>query len=74
MVKHKAIAHDYCIKAGIGCQQQKKRHPEKGKKQSWMPKDGSVEGATSTDDDIISIMIGLINNKKADTCSEQVSI
>jgi hypothetical protein len=28
MVKHKAIAHDYCIKAGISCQQQKKRAPD----------------------------------------------
>jgi len=74
MVKHKAIARDYCIKAGISCQQQKKRHPVKGKKQSWMPKDRSAEGATSTDDDIISITIGLVNNKKTDTCSEQVSI
>ena len=36
MVKHIAIAHDYCISAGNRCQQ-KKRHPEKGKKQSWMP-------------------------------------
>ena len=63
MVKHIAIAHDYCISAGIRCQQ-KKRHPVKGKKQSWMPKDGSAEGATSTDADIISITIGLVNNKK----------
>jgi len=64
MVKHQAIAYDYCISAGNRCQQQKKRHPEKGKKQSWMPKDGSAEGATSTDADIISITIGLVNNKK----------
>jgi len=28
MVKHKAIARDYCIKAGISCQQQKKRAPD----------------------------------------------
>ena len=48
---------------GIDVNKQK-RHPEKGKKQSWMPKDGSVEGATSTDADIISITIGLVNNKK----------
>ena len=53
---------------GIDVNKQKrhpeKRHPEKGKKQSWMPKDRSAEGATSTDADIISITIGLVNNKK----------
>ena len=44
MVKHKAIAHDYCIKAGIGCQQQKSGIQRRGRSNPGCLKTGQQRG------------------------------